>query len=117
MLADAPIDLIAHVSLANLRHCFGPGEGRAFAIAVIGRLLPGIEAIEPLLALANSAQVLPVHVDTVSASIDLGSPQLDEMQERLFQATLVKVFFGSQHGLVDSGGYFPIGDSIFHESS
>jgi hypothetical protein len=55
-----------------------------------------------------------VHVDAVSATVDLRSPQLDEVEQRCFQPALMKLFLQPQHGFVRSGRHLQIRNSTFH---
>src|SRR4051794_23850323 len=82
--------------------------------SLVRRLAPGIETIQALLIFTDCAQVLPVHVNAISAAIDLRSPQLDEVQKRNLKSALVKVSFESEHGVISPGGNFKAVNSRLH---
>src|SRR6185437_10931861 len=83
---------------------FGPGQRRAFPFRVIRTFTPGIQRVQPLLAFSDRAQVFPVHIQTIGAAVDLRCSQLDQVEQRLFQATLVKILLEPYHHFVYAGG-------------
>ncbi len=93
---------------------FCPSQCSAFSVAVIRRFFPGIERIQALLAFADGSQVLPVHVETIRAAVDLRAAEPDEVQKRFFQSALMKVFFQSDHCLVNARRYFSEIETRFH---
>src|ERR1700741_5244245 len=56
---------IGHVVFPSLCERFSPLNRCALAIGVVRTFAPGIESVQPLLGLAQRAQVLPVHVDAI----------------------------------------------------
>jgi len=62
---------IGHLGAGDPGHGFRPSQGGAFALGVVGRFAPRIQTVKALLGFAGGAQVLPVHVDTVGAAVDL----------------------------------------------
>ena len=68
--ADLGIDVVGRMRFGDQRHGFGPGERRAFALAIDRRFAPGVQEIEPLLGLSALARILGVHVDAVGAAVD-----------------------------------------------
>src|SRR5581483_12033991 len=52
MRTNLLIDILRRVGVGYQRHRLRPGERRALAIGVGGRLAPGVQQIEPLLGLA-----------------------------------------------------------------
>jgi len=52
------------------------------------------------------AQVFPVHVDAVSAAVDLRGTQLYEVKQRKFEAGLMKISFEAEQGVVSAGSDF-----------
>src|SRR5689334_10634082 len=62
---------VGHTAFTELRYSFRPRECGALLVVVVGRFAPGIQAIETLLSFTRRAQIFPMHVDAVSAAIDL----------------------------------------------
>src|SRR6185437_4996623 len=85
MRAHLFIHRVGHMSVRDQSKGFGPGQGGAFAVGVERAFAPGIQRVEPLLALTDGAQIFPVHVDAVGAAVDLRGAQLDEMEQGLLQ--------------------------------
>lgn len=50
--------------------------------------------------LPDGAQVFPVHVQAIGATVDLGGAQLNEVHQRLLQPAAMQVLFQAEHGLV-----------------
>jgi hypothetical protein len=60
-------------------------EGGALAVGVAGRLVPGVEQEEALLALAAGQGVARVHVDAEGAAVDLRRAGLHQLDERMLE--------------------------------
>src|SRR5690606_18429997 len=82
-----------------------------------GGLPPCIERVEPLLAFAQRAEVLPVHVDAVGAAVELRRTQTHQVQERRLQARLVEVLVHGIHGIVDAGRGVGVVEAGSHSES
>jgi hypothetical protein len=80
------------MSVANVSHRLCPSQCSPFALTVIRRLFPRIQTIKALLIFAGGSQIFPVHVNAVGASVDLRSPQFDEVKQIFLQPALVKIF-------------------------
>jgi hypothetical protein len=117
MFSHILIHLTAHMPVPYIGYRLGPRQRSPFAIAVIRRLLPCVQAIKPLLVFASGPQIFPVHVDAVVASVDLRSPQFDKIKQRRFRPALMKIFLQPQYGFVSSRRHFQIRNSTFHKSS
>src|SRR5262249_40634599 len=81
----------------------GPGQRRPLPGRVERDLLPGLQEIEALLALAVLARLLAVHVEAVGAATDLGGPHLDQMDQALLEPAIADVALHARHGLVGVG--------------
>src|SRR5579875_105176 len=73
------VDFVRDLARRYQRDRFGPAEGRPLAVAVEGRLAPGVQLDQPLYCLARRPGVLRVHVEAVSAAVDLGGAHLDQL--------------------------------------
>src|SRR5205807_591615 len=82
---------IWRVFLADQREFFGPEQGCALALGVEWRLAPGVEFVEALLALTHRAGILTMHIDAVSATIDLRGTHLDQFEQQRFQTTIIDI--------------------------
>src|SRR6476659_9715695 len=100
--------------LGELRDRLGPLERGALAVGEERCLPPGAERVETLLRLAPEACLLGVHVDAVGTAVDLGGPDLDEVEKALVQ--LRCDFAGeAEHGAAHTGGHvFRKIESWFH---
>src|SRR6266700_2539610 len=78
VLAYLFVDSIWHVPLADQCEFFGPEQGCALTLTVEWCLTPGVEFIEALLAFTHGASILAMHIDAVSAAIDLRGSHLDQ---------------------------------------
>src|SRR5262249_26908509 len=115
VLAELDVEVVGRVVLRNQGERFGPGEGGALPVAVVGGFPPGVEAGEPLLGLAGFAGVLPVHIDAEGAAVDLRSAQLHEFQQRLLDAAgFVDVAVNAGQRVVTAGSCSPPLDALFH---
>src|SRR5207249_12286970 len=76
---ELPANLLEYrvwnVTFSHQRYGFGPGQSCPFAFGVKRCFRPGVELIQSLLALSAGSAVLPVHVNAVSTTIDLGRPK------------------------------------------
>src|SRR6185295_20264793 len=93
------IDFIRDVTFGDTGHGFTPGKCRAFPVAVEGGLLPGVEEVKPLLAFPHGAELLHMHVNTMSTTVDLGSAQFDQLQKSLIEAATMNESMESPHRL------------------
>ena len=91
------------MSVGDERDGFGVGESGAFAIAVPRAFAPRVKRVEALFGFTYSAQVLPVHVEAVGASVDLRSAQLDQVQQGRFESGVMKELLQLQHGVIGAG--------------
>src|SRR6185437_7100920 len=80
------IYLIRNVAVGDQRDRLGPGQRGAFAVTVERRFTPHAEQIKPLFALAVGPQLLGVHVDAMTAAIDLRSSELHQFEKGMFEA-------------------------------
>ena len=46
---------------------------------------PGVEEVKPLFTFPHGAELLHMHVNAMSAAIDLGSAQFDQLQKSLIE--------------------------------
>src|SRR5689334_16432745 len=106
------------MGLPNLSHGFSPRQCCSFTLVVIRRLLPGVQPVQTLLAFSGSSEILPVHVDAIRTTVDLGRPQLNQIQQGFFDLRgLMKIFFQAQHRLIYASRFLQIIDSRLHEYS
>jgi L-asparagine oxygenase len=94
---------VRHMAISDARHGFRPRQRGAFALGVERRFAPRVQRVEPLLGLADGAQVFPMHVYAVRAAIDLRHAQLDQVEQLRVEAGLTQIVFQSQHGLHSAG--------------
>src|SRR5579863_4757715 len=112
------VNFIRDMPLTDQRDGLGPVQSSPLPLRVKGSLSPSVEAIDPLFAFSPGSQVLRVHVETVSAAIDLRSSHPDQIQQRGFKTTGSEGAFHAQHCLVDLssiGGELFYIDSRFHD--
>jgi hypothetical protein len=86
---------------ANQRDGFGESERGTFAFGEERSFTPGGDGVEPLLGFANGARVFGVHVEAVSASIDLRSAELYQFEQQRLEAALVNVLLHRGDSSVD----------------
>jgi hypothetical protein len=55
-----------------------------------------------------------VHVEAVGAAVNLGDPELDEVEKVLFDTRLGEILFQRKHGLVGPGGEFGVIEAGLH---
>src|SRR5258706_11221690 len=81
MLLQIGVDIVGGVGLRDLRYGFGPGEGGALAVGEEGSLTPGFERVEALLGFSDGAGVDGMHVEAVTATVDLRGAHFDKVDE------------------------------------
>jgi hypothetical protein len=112
--ADAFVDGVVGVGLGDEGEGFGPFEGGTFLGGITGIFAPGVEGVETVLGLAEGAEVLPMHVDTVGATVDLRGAEFDEVHEVDGEFGGVKVGFEATEGLKGAGGDLQGGNALGH---
>src|SRR6185369_2144573 len=108
---------VLDVTFANQCERFDPGEGGPFTIGIVGRLPPGIQPVESLFGFAESSSVFAVHVEAISAPINLRSAEFEEKDEAGFQACGMNVLFKACHCAVGAGRNFCDVDTWLHKNS
>jgi hypothetical protein len=58
----------------------------------------------PLLVLSAGAQILPVHIDAIGATIDLRGSKPYQVQQRFLQSAAMKIAFEAAQRSADAGG-------------
>src|SRR6185312_4454420 len=81
--------IVRDVRLGDERDRFGESQGSTFPGREERRLPPGGERIEPLFGLAYRSGVFAVHVEAVSAAVDLRASHLHELHKRMLQPGVV----------------------------
>ena len=89
--------------LTDERDGLGPRQRGPLAIAVERRLAPGVEDVDPLFRLSCRAGVDRVHVEAIRAAVDLRGADLDELQQRVFQAGALRELVQSEHRAIAFG--------------
>src|SRR4029453_19121797 len=97
------------------RHRLGPFQRGALTIGVVGTFPPGVKRVQTLLVLPDRAQILPMHVQAVGASVELRRSQLGQRDERSLEPGLLDVAIERVHGLVDPWCNPGIVDTWFHD--
>jgi len=70
-----------------------------------------------LFVFPDGPQILPVHIDTVRAAVDLGGAQFDQVKQRFFQSTLPEILFQPQQRFVTILSNLCVAKALFHPSS
>jgi hypothetical protein len=100
-LGEVPARFLVHfirdTGLRHQYHRLGPGERRPLAIAVERRLAPGVEQVEPLLALAVGTGVARVHVKAIGAAVDLRSAHLYQLDQAGLETAALDIGFECRH--------------------
>ena len=86
MRAHGLVGFVGNVGCRDQRHGLGPFERRSLAIAEERRFAPRIQAVQALLRLAFGSRILGMHVQTVSAAVDLRGAHHQQMQQLAVQA-------------------------------
>jgi hypothetical protein len=89
MLERLLVEFVRNAGIGDFRHRLDPCEGCALPIGEQRRFLPCGDEIEPLLGLAVRARLTAVHLDAERTAVDLRRPQLDQMQQALFEPAFV----------------------------
>jgi len=92
------VHIVGCMALLDVGQGLGPGQRGALASGEERRLAPGGEGVKPLLGFAVGAGVLGVHIDTVSAAVQLRCSHLDQVLQRALQAAAA-----NDPGQVDHG--------------
>src|SRR5262249_28395543 len=108
-------DALRQGAVRDARHRLGPGKRGALAIRVARTLAPGVERVEPLLALAERTQILPVHIDAVPTAVDLRRAQLDEIDQRRIEAAPQQIALEAGHGPIPAPLFHQIVESAVHD--
>jgi len=116
MLLQVSVHIIRGVSLRDLRYGFGPGEGGAFAVREEGSLAPSLECVEALLGFADGSGVEGMHVEAISAAVDLRGAHSDEVEELGVESALCNVFFDGEEVLEGLLIEFSVVDARLHDS-
>src|SRR3954462_9934570 len=91
---------IRHVTVRDKSNRFGPSQGCPLPIGEKWSFAPGVERIQPLLALSFGPRVFGVHVDTVSAPVNLRCSHPDQLQQWSLQLRrFPDEHFKCQHGM------------------
>ncbi len=106
MLAQFVEQAVRQRPLTEAGELLGPGQGGALARGEVGGFLPDAERLQTLLGLAGLARVVGMHVHAVGATVDLRSAQVDQFDQRAFQAGLGQGLFQAEHGGIGVGGGF-----------
>jgi hypothetical protein len=85
------VSLIGNVRIGQARHGLGERQRRALARGEVRGLAPGGQAVDALLALADRARVLGVHVDAVGTAVELRGADPDQLAELRVDAGLVEL--------------------------
>jgi hypothetical protein len=115
--ADFFLNLVRDVSIGYAGDGFGPGQSATFAVSVIRRFAPRVETVEVLLAFADVVQIFPVHVDAISAAVDLRGAQAYKVEQKRFETGLVKIGFQAEYGAVSARSNFGAVKSRLHRAS
>jgi hypothetical protein len=75
-------------AIAEARHGFGERERGALGVGEVGRLAPGRDREQAVVALAGLSCFTDATVDARTAAVDLARAQVDEAQRRLGRAGL-----------------------------
>src|SRR5690606_15125507 len=97
--ARGVVNRIGHVLVLEPRHRFGPRERGALSLSVDDGFAPRGQQMEPLLRLAVRSRFLGMHVETVSAAVDLRRANLDELEQAGLEAGTANDGFETGHGL------------------
>src|SRR5450755_1924474 len=105
------------MTVGDERDGLRPSQSGAFAFGIVRAFSPRVQRVQPLLLFSDCAQILPMHIQTVRAAVDLRGAQPDQMKQSLFQSTVLQVLLDADHGFVDTWGGFVIAETSFHKSS
>src|SRR6266436_4319256 len=108
------IDGIGDVRFGNESHGFDPRQRGAFPVGVKRSFAPGIQLIEALFGLSKRAGVFRMHVNAISAAVDLRSAQFQQVEQLVFEAARGKIFFQPIHSSLCLGSQFQVVNPGLH---
>ena len=111
MLANFFVHCVGGMAISDAGYRFTLGDSGALAVGVIRRLTPGIETVKTLLGFSICTRILPVHINAISAAVNLRRAHLNKVEKRKFESGLVNISFQSLHGFVNAGSNFHSVDS------
>src|SRR6266404_4888007 len=111
------VDGIRDVRFGNEGHGFDPRQRGAFPVGVKRGFAPGIQLIEALFGLPERAGVFRMHVNAISAAVDLRSAQLQQVEQLVFEAARGKIFFQPIHSSLGFGSEFQVVNPGLHLGS
>src|SRR6266436_19243 len=111
------VDGVGDVRLGNKGHGFDPRQRGAFPVGVKRGFAPGIQLIEALFGLPERAGVFRMHVNAISAAVDLRSAQLQQVEQLVFEAARGKIFFQPIHSSLGFGSKFQVVNPGLHRGS
>lgn len=81
--------IIWHLILGDQRYRFSPFQCRSFSVVVERCFPPRANEIQTLFRFTQCPCILGVHIDTPSATINLRSSQVNQIQQRWFQTGMI----------------------------
>jgi len=90
---------------------FAPGQCCSFAISIERRFLPSVQSHQTLRSFPGGQCILAMHIQTVSAPVNLGCAQLHQFQQRFFETAIGEISFQCMQGPNPFGRKFVVGDS------
>src|SRR6266852_2353695 len=111
------VDGIRDVRFGNEGHGFDPRQRSAFPFGVQRGFAPGIQLIEALFGLSKRAGVFRMHVNAISAAVDLRRAQLQQVEQLVFEAARGKIFFQPIHSSLGLGSKFHVVNPGLHLGS
>jgi hypothetical protein len=102
------------MTFGDERERFAPLQSGAFALGVVRRVAPCVEAVEPRFCFAARAPVLAVHVQTISAAVDLRRAHPDKIEQPGIEVRVADLPFEAEHGLHNARVHVREIDSSLH---
>ena len=114
MLADSEEKFIGGVAVRDERDCLRPFQRGAFAIGIKRSFAPGVQLVQPLLGLAKRPRVFGVHIDAISAAVDLRRAHFQQMDQFVVEPAGRDVSLQRKQGLLCFLGVVRKFDSLLH---
>src|SRR5580704_14602610 len=81
MRLESFIGALMRVPFRESCQCFGPAQRGPLTVGIARSLAPGRQQIDTLLGFSIFASKHAMHIETVGASVDLGSTNLHQLAE------------------------------------
>lgn len=108
------VQFFRHMVIGKEGDGLGPFQSRPLPRVKKRCLFPSRKQVQPLLAFTTGSGIFGVHINTKCATVDLRSPQADQLQQRLFQPAVPHKILHAPHRLIGLGHYRFVRQPAFH---